>query len=108
MTNVGIPEQVVAGMRSQPNWAVFEAIAPTLVYDDEILNGRNIPRELAAAVTIPVLVASGSASPPVLQQAAKATAQAIPAAEHQTLHGQTHDVAPEALAPVLKEFFARP
>ena len=37
--------------------------------------------------------------------AAKATADALPTAEHRTLDGQTHDVAPEALAPVLVEFF---
>jgi hypothetical protein len=36
---------------------------------------------------------------------AVALTNAIPNARHRTLEGQTHDVAPEALAPVLVEFF---
>ncbi len=46
-----------------------------------------------------------SSHPQSLQQA-KATAEALPMAEHRTLDGQSHDVAPDALAPVLVEFFA--
>jgi hypothetical protein len=40
-----------------------------------------------------------------MQSAAQAVAPAIPNAQRRTLEGQTHDVAPEALAPVLVEFF---
>lgn len=105
MATVGIPAEAVAGMRAQPSWAALEAIAPTLGYDDAVLAGGTVPRELAPVVTAPVLVLSGGASPQSLQQAAKATAQAFPTAEHRTLDGQTHDVAPDALAPVLTDFF---
>jgi pimeloyl-ACP methyl ester carboxylesterase len=105
MTNVGIPAPVIAGMRAQPGWATLEAIAPTLAYDAKVLGGGRVPRELAATVAVPALVLAGSASPQNLQQAAKATADALPTAEHRTLNGQTHDVSPDALAPVLVEFF---
>jgi pimeloyl-ACP methyl ester carboxylesterase len=103
MTHVGIPEQVIAGIRSQPGWATLEAIAPTLAYDDEILADA---RHLASAISVPALILAGGASPHGLQQAAKATADALRTAEHRTLDGQTHDVTPEALAPVLTEFFS--
>jgi pimeloyl-ACP methyl ester carboxylesterase len=105
MTNVGIPAQAVDGMRSQPGWAMLEAIAPTLAYDDEVLAGGIVPRDLTSTIAVPALVLAGGASPEGLQQAAEATAGALPAAEYRTLDGQTHDVAPEALAPVLVEFF---
>ncbi len=105
MTNVGIPAQAVAGIRAQPDWAVLEAIAPTLAYDDEVLAGGGVPRDLASTIAVPALVLAGGASPQSLQQAAKATAEALPTAEHRTLDGQTHSVAPDALAPVLVEFF---
>jgi pimeloyl-ACP methyl ester carboxylesterase len=105
MTNVGIPAQAVAGMRAQPGWALLEAIAPTLAYDDEVLAGGIVTRDLTSTIAVPALVLAGGASPEGLQQAAKATADALPAAEYRTLEGQTHDVAPEALAPVLAEFF---
>jgi hypothetical protein len=40
-----------------------------------------------------------------MRSAARAAAAAIPGARYRTLNGQTHDVAPEVLAPVLAEFF---
>lgn len=105
MTNVGIPDQGVAGIRAQPGWAALEAIAPTLAYDDALLGDGSVPRALAPAVTVPALVLAGGASPQGLRQAAKATADAFPTAGHRTLDDQTHDVSPDALAPVLAEFF---
>lgn len=100
MAHVGLPEQAIAGMRAQPGWAGLEAIAPTLAYDDRVL-GDGPPRDVA----VPTLVLSGGASPHVLRSAAAATAEAIPGAEHRTLDGQTHDASPDALAPVLVDFF---
>jgi hypothetical protein len=38
-------------------------------------------------------------------EAAQALARAIPHAQHRILEGQTHEVAPEAIAPVLVAFF---
>jgi pimeloyl-ACP methyl ester carboxylesterase len=105
MTLVGMPAPAVAGIRAQPGWAILEAIAPTLAYDDEVLADGRVPRDLTSTIAVPALVIAGGASPSRLQQAAKATADALPAASHWTLDGQTHDVAPEALAPVLVEFF---
>jgi pimeloyl-ACP methyl ester carboxylesterase len=106
MTYVGVPAQAVAGMRAGPGWAALEAIAPTLAYDDEVLGGGVVPRDLSSTISVPALVLGGGASPQGLQQAAKATAEALPAAVHRTLDGQTHDAQPEALVPVLVEFFA--
>jgi pimeloyl-ACP methyl ester carboxylesterase len=105
MTNVGIPAEAVAGIRAQPGWAALEALAPTLAYDDEVLGDGSVPRDLASTIAVPALVLGGGASPQSLQQAAKATADSLPTAEHRTLDGQTHDVAPDVLAPVLVEFF---
>ncbi|HEV7963474.1 MAG TPA: alpha/beta fold hydrolase [Actinoplanes sp.] len=107
MAHVGIPEQAITGIRAQPGWALLEAIGPTLAHDDDVLAGGSVPRDLTSAIAVPALVLSGGASPRGLQQAAEATADALPTAAHRTLDGQTHDVAPEALAPVLIEFFAR-
>jgi pimeloyl-ACP methyl ester carboxylesterase len=106
MTNVGVPAQAVAGIRAQPGWAMLEAIAPTLAYDDQVLGDGSVPRDLASTITVPALVLAGADSPQGLQQAAKSTAEALPTAGHRTLEGQTHDVSPDALAPVLAAFFA--
>ena len=105
MAHVGMPPEAIAGFRASPAFAALEAIAPTLAYDDEILTGGRVPRELAATVTVPVLVLAGGASPQPLQRSAQAAADALPTAEFRVLDGQTHDVAPEALAPVLIHYF---
>ena len=102
-----VPVEVVAQMRNAPFWPAVEAVAHTLIYDTTIMGGNNaLPTERVASVTVPTLVIDGGASPMWMRNAAQAVADALPNAQRRTLGGQTHDVAPEALAPVLEEFFA--
>jgi pimeloyl-ACP methyl ester carboxylesterase len=105
MAHVGIPAEAIAGMRARPAWATLEAIAPTLAYDNQLLADSRVPRALTAKITAPTLVMAGGASPQTLQHAAEATADSLLGAVHRTLAGQTHDVSPDALAPVLTDFF---
>lgn len=105
MSYVGLPEQAIAGARSQPFWPVMENVAPTLPYDDEILGDGAVPRDAAGKITVPALLIDGGASPENLRAGTKAAADAIPGARYATLDGQTHEVAPDALAPVLTGFF---
>ena len=93
-------------MRHAPAWPMLEAIAPTLAYDDAALGDGSVPRDAAAMVKVPTIVIDGEASPPALRDATAAVADAIPQAQRQTLAGQTHDVSPDALAPVLIKFFS--
>jgi pimeloyl-ACP methyl ester carboxylesterase len=106
MTSAGVPEEAVTAMRSDATWPLFESVAPTLVYDNAVLGDGMVPYERAAQLTVPTLVANGGDSPEFFQRAAAATAEAIPGARHRTLTGQSWgQVAPAALAPVLREFF---
>ncbi|MEP6986857.1 MAG: alpha/beta hydrolase, partial [Chloroflexota bacterium] len=57
-------------------------------------------------LTIPTLTLDGSDSYPFMHTAAVALSKLMPHSEQRTLQGQTHEVAPEALAPVLIEFFS--
>jgi pimeloyl-ACP methyl ester carboxylesterase len=106
MRLVGAGDEGVAGMRQSPVWPLFEAVAPTLRYDAAELGDSRVPTERAATVAMPTLVMAGEATFPFIQQAAQALADALPHGEHRTLEGQTHEVAAEALAPVLDAFFA--
>jgi pimeloyl-ACP methyl ester carboxylesterase len=105
MTTWGAPAEAVAGMRQTPIWPLFESVAPTLAYDDAIMGDGSVPAELLASLTVPTLVIDGGASPAFMQSAAQSVAHTLPNAQRHTLDGQTHDVAPEVLAPVLVEFF---
>ncbi|MEO7002731.1 MAG: alpha/beta hydrolase [Ktedonobacterales bacterium] len=99
------PENPGAQLRESPVWPIFEAVAPTLAYDAAAMGDSSVPTEQAAAVTAPMLALAGGSSPDWMQQAARAIADAAPTARSGILQGQTHEVAAEALAPVLIEFF---
>jgi hypothetical protein len=108
MKYVGMPADQIGGMRHAPIWPMFEALAPTLVYDHTAILGIDalVPTERAAHVLVPTLVMNGGASFAFMSDTAQALGKAIPNAQVRTLKGQSYDVSPEVLAPVLVEFFS--
>ena len=107
MMLMGMPAEHLDGMRQHPMWPMFESVAPTLAYDAAVMGeDASVPTARAARVAVPALIMDGSASEwSFMHSTAVALANAIPHAQHRTLEGQTHEVAAEALAPVLVEFF---
>jgi pimeloyl-ACP methyl ester carboxylesterase len=107
MMLLGMPTEHLEGMRQHPMWPMWEAVAPTIAYDAAVLGeDASVPTERAARIAVPALVMDGGATEfPFMHVTAVALANAIPNAQHRTLDGQTHEVAAEALAPVLVEFF---
>ncbi len=107
MRFVGMPAEQIDGMRRAPFWPGMEAVAPTLAYDHAAILGEpwSVPTGLAARVSVPALVMAGDASLPFMPGAARALSQAIALGQLRMLRGQTHEVNPDALAPVLVEFF---
>ncbi|MFB7538389.1 alpha/beta fold hydrolase [Streptomyces zaomyceticus] len=79
-------------------------LAHTLAYDLAVLGDGTVPERLLARVHARVLVVDGGASPAWTRRAALALTAALPRARHRTLTGQTHEVAPHVLAPVLEDF----
>jgi len=106
MSLTGAPPQMIRSARHSPMWPGMEAIAPTLAYDDAAMAGGLVPRERLATLTVPVLAVAGGASPGWMHEATRAVADAAPEGTYRTLENQTHMVDPEALAPVLAEFFS--
>jgi len=103
---VGLPAEFVAQARSSPWWPAQEALAHTLAYDATIMGDYWLPTERAALVMTPTLVLDGAASFPFIGVTAQALADILPNGRRRTLIGQSHDIAAEAMAPVLEEFFA--
>lgn len=102
---VGMPADFVTWAKTQPWWEGQEKIAHTLAYDATVMADYSLPLERAAAVTTPTIVLAGAASFGFLPETAKALATALPNGQVRILDGQSHDVAAEAIAPMLKEFF---
>lgn len=107
MTMVGMPAEAIAGMRQSPYWQAGLSLAPTLAYDAAIMGDNTVPVRRFGQITVPTLVLAGSRSPEFLRHGAARAAAAIPAARSEILDGQDHNVAGEAIAPVVAEFAGR-
>ena len=113
MRTVGVPAFMMPLMRIMPGgvWSKLTAVAHTLPYDFAQLGDtgadKSLPPELARAmgsVTAETLAMFGGKSPAYMQYAARTVAGGIKGARVRTIEGQTHNVAPKAIAPVLIEF----
>jgi alpha-beta hydrolase superfamily lysophospholipase len=103
---VRLPDEFVAQARNAPFWKAQEALADTLAYDATIMGDYEVPAERVASVPTPTLVLTGGASPPWMHETARTIVGLLPDGRHRVLEGQEHNVAPEAIAPALEEFFA--
>jgi pimeloyl-ACP methyl ester carboxylesterase len=108
MAYLGMPAAQVDGMRQAPFFPALAAIAPTLAYDHAGLMGDSlaVPVAKAAHVGTEALVMYGGASFPFMSATARTLSAEMPHARLREVDGQTHDVDPAVLAPVLREFFA--
>ena len=99
---VGMPAEVVAGMRQAPFWPYMEPTAPALVYDAILAGDFSIPDEVSS-IDVPAVVLDGGTTP-WLTTSADAVAAKLPNAQRQTLAGQQHNVEAAALAPAVAAF----
>jgi pimeloyl-ACP methyl ester carboxylesterase len=108
MLFTGTPAEQVEGMRRAPFWPRMESIAPTLAYDHAAILGEpwSVPTDLAARVEVPALVMAGTASLPFMPGTARSLSEAIPHGRLRDVEGQTHEVSPAVLAPILEDFFS--
>lgn len=81
-------------------------VGPVSVYEPPYPFGGAGPAAQLGRVPARVLVVDGGASPSWTRRAARTVAAAVPRGRHRTLTGQTHEVSPHVLAPVLADFYA--
>jgi pimeloyl-ACP methyl ester carboxylesterase len=105
MQGSGIPEAMIEQTKASPAWPGLLALAPTLAYDIRLLNKGVVPAQRLAAIGCPVLGTTGSLSAPWAEASVSAVAAAVPDGEWRVLEGQSHNVAPDVLAAVLRERF---
>lgn len=109
MKRVGVPSFFMMLMPLFPVWSKLKAVAHTLPYDITLViehqQGKPIPADRWAKATVPALVADGGKSPAWMRNGMRALAASLPNATYRTLEGQTHMLKPQAITPVLVEFF---
>lgn len=104
---VGLPPEVVQGMRASDAWAFFAGMAGSLPFDLAACGpGMDLPRQQLASIAVPTLVLNGGNTAPWLADASRAVAGAIPGAVHRVIDGQDHGILqqPGALREVLTGF----
>jgi pimeloyl-ACP methyl ester carboxylesterase len=109
MSIVGVPSFVIALMRFMPAWSTLKAVAHTLPYDHAVLDpGKRIPADRWTTTRVPILVMDGGKSPAPMRNAQRALFEVLQNAEHRTIDGQTHLLKPQAIAPILRDYFSKP
>jgi hypothetical protein len=101
--SIGVPPELVAGMREAPSWPAMEALAHTLLYDMAITS--SLPAQALSGVTAPTLVIESDGSDDRLRSWARSVADALPDGRHRSLAGEWHVPSVEDLARELTEFF---
>lgn len=100
-----LPDEAVQQVRSSPMWSGLEKLAPTLVYDDALLGDCALPVERLSSVRTPTLVIDGGDSLPWARNGVHALADVLPNGRRHSMPGHTHLLVPEAVAPILIDFF---
>lgn len=95
---VGLPEQMVAGMRQAPHWPGLVALAHTLPYELAVTGSVRLGPGEELPVHVPTLVIEGALSPAELRAAAQECSDQIPGSTLTTLEGKAHDADPESIA----------
>ena len=104
MKTIGLPDQMIAGMRQAPTWSAMEEIAPTLLYDAIVMGDSLLPSEMVASAQVPTLVLDGSETGEWASASALALERTLPNSTRHTFEGQNHAIDWDVLAPVLKQF----
>ena len=105
---VGMPDEMVDGMKGSPMWEPMLAMTYTVKYDGLCLGGddQGLPGDTLSRVTIPFLsICSSGTQMPWLHDAARVLADALPNATAVELPGEFHQVPAPTLAPALADFF---
>jgi pimeloyl-ACP methyl ester carboxylesterase len=105
MQSTGMSDAMIEQVQASPGWQPLLALAHTLAYDVRLLNEGVVPADRLSDIACPVLCTTGSLSPPWAEAAVRAVAAAVQNGEWRVLAGQSHNVAPEVLAAVMRERF---
>jgi pimeloyl-ACP methyl ester carboxylesterase len=106
LSAIGTPPQVLEDMKRSPEWEGISKIDFTLAYDYSVLGNGDVP-DTVKQITIPTLVLDGEKTLDFIHRSADRIAELVPNAQRKTIKGQTHQAAPEAVAPLLIEFFGK-
>ena len=104
LEGIGLPPDMVAGIRQSPFFPQLEAMAQSVVHDATLTAQHPVPTPAMAAVQVPTVVMRGGQTWPVLTVAAERLAAMLPGARLQVLSGAAdHGLEPRSTAAAIRE-----
>jgi pimeloyl-ACP methyl ester carboxylesterase len=104
LEGIGMPPDVVAGMRRAPFFPALEAMAQSVVHDATITGEMSVPTPAMAAVQVPTVVLRGGQTWPVLAVAAERLTALLPNARLQVLaDAADHGLEPHSTAAAVRD-----
>ena len=104
LEGIGLPPDMVAGMRQAPFFPALEAMAQSVVHDATITGEMAVPTPAMAAVQVPTVVMRGGQTWPVLAVAAERLAALLPNATLRVLSDAAdHGLEPVSTAAAVRE-----
>jgi pimeloyl-ACP methyl ester carboxylesterase len=101
---IGLPDEVVAGIRRAPFFPALEAMAQSVVHDAVLTTSMPVPTPEMAAVRVPTVVLRGGRTWPRLAVAAERLAEMLPAATLRILpDASDHGLEPVSTAAAIRE-----
>lgn len=107
MGMVGVPDQVIEGMKQGPAWPAMAAVGPTLAYDSAAMGdeqGGTIPVNILGLVAVPTLVLVGGADHGFMIDVARQLVDVLPSGQLDHMVGAGHDVAGDVVADRIAPF----
>ncbi|MBM7583598.1 pimeloyl-ACP methyl ester carboxylesterase [Bacillus pakistanensis] len=103
LEGIGIPKEVITGMRQSPQWETMVALAPTLAYDTTLAMDLP-PIARASQLTTPAQIIVGEESPSSIHEVAYQLSEGIPNSDFSMLEGQDHMPNPEVVLTIFSKF----
>jgi len=110
MGQVGMPEEMIAGMKASSSWPAMESVGYSLAYDSAAMGDRDgggVPYALLGQVRVPTLVLVGGEDFAFMIETAQALHAGIVGSRYVHLAGAGHEAGPEIVAPSVLEFLTR-
>ena len=107
MRVVGMPEEMITGMKASPSWPAMEAAGYSLAYDSAAMgdqDGGGVPYRVLGQVQVPTLVLVGGADFGFMIDTARALHRGIAGSRFVHLAGAGHEAGPEVVAPSVLDF----
>jgi pimeloyl-ACP methyl ester carboxylesterase len=104
LEGIGLPSDVVAGIRQAPFFPSLEAMAQSVVHDAVLTTSLPVPTQEMASVEVPTVVMRGGRTWPLLAVAAERLAGTMPNARLEILHDASdHGLDPVSTAAAIRD-----